>query len=169
MTDPSDEIIASTDEKVASAGRGCSDLVLKLENFLPYRVSVLSNTVSRAIASAYSLQFGLSIPEWRVLAVLGRFPDISAKQVAELTAMDKVRVCRAVAALIAKDHLERRTHRRDRRYSLLRHSAKGHAIYERIVPLALSYERVLLDALTTGERRSLDGLLGKLQGVAETL
>ncbi len=85
--------------------------------------------IGRSIASAYSRQFGLSIPEWRVLAVLGRFPDISAKQVAELAAMDKVRVSRAVATLVAKKHIERRTHRRDQRYSILRHPAKGHAIY----------------------------------------
>lgn len=169
MIDPGDEFIASVDDAAASTDWAHSGQVLRLENFLPYRLSVLANTVNRAIAGAYSRQFGLSIPEWRVLAVLGRFPDISAKQVAELAAMDKVRVSRAVATLVAKKHIVRRTYRRDRRYSILRHSAKGHAIYERIVPLALGYERMLLDALTVDERRALDGLLDKLQGVAETL
>lgn len=143
--------------------------MLKLDDFLPYRLSVLSNTVSGAIAGAYSQRFGLSIPEWRVLAVLGQISDISAKQVAERTAMDKVRVSRAVALLVRKGHIERRTHHRDRRYSILRHSAAGRAIYERIVPLALACERKLLDILTVSERKTLDRLLAKLKIAADDL
>ena len=54
---------------------------LILEDFLPYRLSILSNTVSSTIASAYNKRFGLSIPEWRVIAILGRFPGISAVEV----------------------------------------------------------------------------------------
>ena len=177
MSERNDEFTVSADDGGAgvspsvdsTAYQGRGGQTLELENFLPYRVSVLSNTVSRAIASAYSKQFGLTIPEWRVLAVLGRFPDISAKQAAELTAMDKVQVSRAVAALIAKGHVKRRTHRHDRRYSILRHSAKGHSIYERVVPLALGYERLLLDALTASERHAVDCLLSKLQRLADTL
>ena len=169
MIEPNEEISAAVDDTSATTDGARGAQVLRLENFLPYQLSVLANTVSRSIASAYSRKFGLSIPEWRVLAVLGRFPDISAKQVAELAAMDKVRVSRAVATLVAKKHIERRTHRRDRRYSILRHSARGHAIYERIVPLALGYERVLLDALTVDEHKALDRLLGKLQHVAVKL
>ncbi len=142
---------------------------LELEDFLPYRLSVLSNTISGAIAEAYSERFGLSIPEWRVLAVLGQSPDISAKQVTERTAMDKVRVSRAVALLVKKGRIERRTHPEDRRYSILRHSAAGRAIYERIVPLARAYERKLLGILTAGERKSLDRLLAKLKIAAADL
>ncbi len=145
------------------------NLTLELEDFLPYRLSVLSNTVSEAIAGAYSQRFGLSIPEWRVLAVLGQMSDISAKQVTERTAMDKVRVSRAVALLVRKGHIECRTHPRDRRYSILRHSAAGRAIYERIVPLARAYERKLLGILTAGERKSLDRLLAKLKIAAADL
>ena len=58
---------------------------LILENFLPYRLSILSNTVSSMIATTYNKRFGLSIPEWRVIAVLGRFPGLSAVEVAERT------------------------------------------------------------------------------------
>ena len=143
--------------------------MLELEDFLPYRLSVLSNTVSGAIAGAYSERFGLSIPEWRVLAVLGQIPDISAKQVTMRTAMDKVRVSRAVALLVKKGRIERRTHPEDRRYSILRHSAAGAAIYERIVPLARAYERKLLSILTVNERKTLDRLLAKLKIAADDL
>ena len=54
---------------------------LKLEDFLPYRLSVLSNTVSTTVARAYDKRFKVSIPEWRVIAILGRFPGLSAVEV----------------------------------------------------------------------------------------
>ena len=69
---------------------------LKLEEFLPYRLAVLSNTVSTTVARAYDKRFKVSIPEWRVIAILGRFPGLSAVEVAERTMMDKVAVSRAV-------------------------------------------------------------------------
>ena len=73
---------------------------LRLERFLPYRLSVLSNRVSQDIARLYSARFNLSITEWRVMAVLGHERGLSANTVAERTAMDKVAVSRAVSALM---------------------------------------------------------------------
>src|SRR5438445_5347964 len=72
---------------------------LELERFLPYRLSVLTNRISTAIARVYVRRFGLTVPEWRVMAVLGRFGEMPANAVCERTAMDKVRVSRAVARL----------------------------------------------------------------------
>ena len=71
---------------------------LNLDRFMPYRLSVVTNRVSSAIAQHYSQRFDLSIPEWRVIAVLGQSPGLSARQVAQRTAMDKVQVSRAVAS-----------------------------------------------------------------------
>ncbi|MET0550795.1 MAG: helix-turn-helix domain-containing protein, partial [Xanthomonas sp.] len=78
---------------------------LDLERFLPYRISVLSNRISQEIARLYAGRFGLNVTEWRLLAVLGRFPDLSATELAERTAMDKVAVSRAVASLVAEGRL----------------------------------------------------------------
>src|SRR3546814_15071641 len=75
---------------------------LELERFLPYRLSVLSNRVSQKIADTYAERFGLAVTEWRVIAVLGRYPDLSAGAVAERTALDKVAVRRAVARLLER-------------------------------------------------------------------
>lgn len=72
---------------------------LALERFLPYRLSVLTNRVSGALSRHYADRFGIGIPEWRVIAILGRYAGLSANQVAERSAMDKVTVSRAVAAL----------------------------------------------------------------------
>src|SRR4030095_4990137 len=87
---------------------------LHLDRFVPYRLSVLSNIVSMSIAAAYEREFGLTIPEWRVIAVLARYPDLSAIEVAERTAMDKVAVSRAVQRLIATRRLERAYDKGDR-------------------------------------------------------
>src|SRR5215813_15526450 len=79
---------------------------LVLERFVPYRLSILSNRVSRAIAARYAKTFDLSIPEWRIIAVLGRRPGLTAKEIAEATEMDKVAVSRAVARLSASRRVE---------------------------------------------------------------
>src|SRR5689334_9107396 len=88
---------------------------LELERFLPYRLSVLSNRISTAIARVYARRFRLTIPEWRTMAVLGRFGAMSANGVCERTAMDKVRVSRAVARLTAAGRIARRVDAADRR------------------------------------------------------
>lgn len=135
---------------------------LDLEHFLPYRLSVLSNRVSRAIAQAYSERFDLSVTEWRVLAVLARFPGLSAVDVAQRTAMDKVAVSRAVARLLELGRLQRETHGDDRRRSVLRLSADGRRIVDAVAPLALGFESRLLDGMDAAERTLLFRLLDRL-------
>ena len=135
---------------------------LDLEHFLPYRLSVLSNRVSGAIARVYSERFGLGVTEWRVMAVLGRYPELSAGEVAQRTAMDKVAVSRAVSGLVTAGRVERDTHGDDRRRSVLRLSDDGRRIYDEIAPLALAFERRLLDGMSPGEREVLFRLLDRL-------
>jgi DNA-binding MarR family transcriptional regulator len=142
---------------------------LLLDRFIPFRLSVLTNKVSGAIARHYSERFGLSIPEWRVMAVLGETPGLSAREVAERTAMDKVQVSRAVASLVAARRVARTPDDRDGRVGRLALTRAGMAIYEEIVPLALSLERTFVAALSRDEREALDRLLSKLTRQAKTL
>ena len=135
---------------------------LDLDRFVPYRLSVLTNRVSSAIARHYSERFGLTIPEWRVIAVLGQSPGLSAREVAARTAMDKVQVSRAVSSLVAAKRLNRTAHARDGRVAHLSLSAKGRAIYDDVVPLALALEHRFLSVLTSKERNDLDLLLTRL-------
>lgn len=143
--------------------------VLDLESFLPYRLSVLTNTISGALSEAYSKRYGLSIPEWRVMAILGRFPESSAGEVAERAAMDKVAVSRAVSRLLDAGRIRRRFAHADRRRSILELSDEGWRIYGKIMPTILSYEAALLSELSHGERRQLDQLLSRLAGKAGQL
>ena len=136
--------------------------LLDLERFVPYQLSVLSNVVSQEIAEAYGERFGLAITEWRILAVLGRFPGMSAVGVAERSAMDKVAVSRAVARLLERGLLHRETHGDDRRRSVLELSEAGRAVYAEVAPLALSYERELLAPLSEDERAQFSRMLDRL-------
>jgi len=142
---------------------------LHLEKFLPYRLSVLSNTVSSAIAAAYFMNFGLSIPEWRVMAVLAANPGLSAAEVTARTAMDKVAVSRAVAALLAAGRLHRTTAPADRRRTHLALTRAGERVYALVVPMALEYERSLVAPLSKRDRAALDRLVRVLLGRAVEL
>lgn len=145
------------------------DTAIDLEGFLPYRLSVLSNTVSSAIAGAYAQRFGLTIPEWRITAVLGRFPDIAAREVAEKTAMDKVAVSRAVNRLRSAGLVNHKLAETDRRRSILTLSDRGKALLEQIAPLAMAYEARLLEGFSDVERGLLDAALLRLLHRAEEI
>jgi len=142
---------------------------LQLGRFLPYRLSVLSNIISSTIAAGYSSQFDLSIPQWRVLAVLALEPGLSAAEVASRTAMDKVAVSRAVAQLLRAGRIERNFSKLDRRRSELRLSMCGAAVYREVVPLAQRYEAALLQSLQPDESAALDELLETLRRRAVNL
>jgi DNA-binding MarR family transcriptional regulator len=142
---------------------------LHLERFLPYRLSVLSNTVSSAIAMAYFDNFGLSIPEWRVMAVLAANPGLSAAEVTARTAMDKVAVSRAVATLLDAGRLRRTMVKSDRRRTHLELTPAGKRVYAQVVPMALNYERHLIAPLSARDRATLDRLLRVLLGRAVEL
>lgn len=135
---------------------------LCLEDFLPYRLSILSNTISGSIAASYAQKFGLTIPEWRVMAVLGRHPGLSAIEVGERTLMDKVAVSRAVARLLKNGRLVRQFADRDRRRSILNLSEDGKNVHAKVAALALNYERDLLKGLTEDEVKTLDRLFDRL-------
>lgn len=153
----------------AKIRRGNAADRLTLERFLPYRLSVLANTVTLKVAAAYQRRFGLTIPEWRVMAMLAQYPNISAVDVAERTAMDKVAVSRAVQSLMAKGHIKREIHADDRRRSMLTLSAAGRGVYKRVIPLARAFEQQLLDVLSARERKVLDDFITRMNERAQTL
>ena len=135
---------------------------LVLGEFLPYRLSVVTEAVSSLFATRYQERFGLSIPEWRVVAVVGEQGSPSTQEVIERTGMDRVRVSRAVIRLADKGLLDRRTHPRDQRAQILSLTRQGLATYRQIVPLALTLQAALASALTEAEQRQLDGILDKI-------
>ncbi len=138
-------------------------LSLNLEHFMPFRLSVLANRVTRAVARVYARRFQLSAPEWRTMAVLGRYGAMTANSVVERTAMDKVRVSRAVARLLAHGRVTRRTDPDDRRRAILDLTPEGSAVYAAVAPMVMAVESELLAELDAEERLLLDQLLLKLE------
>jgi len=141
---------------------GADHAPLQLERFLPYRLSVLSNTISQAIADDYQRRFDLTVTEWRVMAVLARFDGLSAREVAERTAMDKVAVSRALARLVAANRVARAVHGEDKRRSVLSLTEAGWRLHDEIAPMARAREREVLAKLDAEERAWLTRILDKL-------
>ena len=139
---------------------------LKLQDYLPYRLSVLSNAVSRGVAERYQRDFNISVWQWRVMAVTGDTPGISATEIGQRTAMDKVAVSRAVAGLIELGYMERTTSESDGRRSQLFLTDEGQNIYELIVPIALQAERELFETLSPADQKDLARLMDKLADAA---
>lgn len=136
---------------------------LQLEHFLPYRLSIVSNTISQLIADDYQRRYDISMTEWRVMAVLGRFEGLSAREVAERTAMDKVAVSRALARLVAAGRVNRDTHDGDKRRSVLSLTEAGWAMHDEVAPMARAREREVLARLDAEEQAWLNRILDKLQ------
>ncbi len=149
--------------------RKASPSSLHLQEFLPYRLSVLANTISAALAKEYVERFELTISQWRVMAVLGLEAGLSANEVGERTALDKVTVSRAMAGLVQAGRVVRKVDPQDRRRVRLRLSARGRSIYAEIVPRARALERELLSALAPEDVATLDRLLDILWDRARQL
>jgi DNA-binding MarR family transcriptional regulator len=146
-----------------------AEAALRLDDYLPYRLSVAANAVSDLIASAYQSRFRLSIPQWRLIAVLGEDGPMTPQALCARTVMDKVTVSRAAAALHDRRLVEREPNAADGRSHQVGLTPSGSALYAEIAPLALAYEARLLEAFTPFERQTAQSLLHRLQAAATAL
>ena len=154
----------------AKPGGTAGAFVFELEQFLPYRLSLLTNTVSDGIAQSYREKYDISVTEWRILAVLGRYPGLTASEIVDRTAMDKVAISRAVKNLVKKNLLHRKTDQEDRRRMLLFiTTTRGAQMLAEVMPLARQYEKKLLDSLDSNERKALSKAIQTLQVQAQSL
>ena len=135
---------------------------LDLDRFLPYRLDILAEGVSRALSRIYKDRYGLGVPEWRVLAHLGQYAPITAKTIGAHSRMHKTKISRAVAALEQLGFLARNGRSEDRREELLSLTAKGRAAYDDLAPKAADFARHLLDDLSAVERRALESAIDRL-------
>ena len=137
---------------------------MRLESFLPYRLSLLSNAISGAIAAVYGDKFAISMPEWRIMMILAEYPDISADEVCRRTKIEKSVVSRAVARLLSRHLVNRDVDEEDRRRSILRLSGTGLSVYDEVMPIARNYEAELLADLTVEELEAFNDMIDKLMG-----
>jgi DNA-binding MarR family transcriptional regulator len=141
---------------------------LILDEYLPYRLSIASNAVSKLIARAYEDRFGLTIPQWRLMAVLAEKP-MTQQAIVARTAMDKVTVSRAAQGLLGRHLVAKTAHEADGRSHILTLTEQGRALHAEIAPLALAYESALLSGLTPAEVETMKRLLLRLETAAGRL
>jgi len=134
----------------------------RLTRFLPYRMAITSNAVSGMIAGEYGARFGLRIPEWRIMAILGDSGPLTQRDLVQATVMDKVAVNRACRVLDERGLLQRSPNAADGRSHHLELTAAGRAIYDQIWPLALASYDAIFAALSPDETETLRTLLAKL-------
>jgi len=140
---------------------------LDLDGYIPCQLATLSHSISRSVAAVFDEWFAISMPEWKVMAIVADEPGISAVEVAKRARMDTVAVSRAVTKLIDSGRLEREFGDADRRRSMLSLSAAGAGLYEQIAPLAINLEAELLDGLSGEETALLKKLIDTLYSKSE--
>ena len=154
---------SSTRTRAAAPPSASNDGVLTLEDFLPYRLNVLATIVSQGFARLYSDRFGISIPEWRVIAMLGQHGTLTSKGIGERTHMHKTMVSRAVTDLERHNLVSRQPNREDKREVFLTLTESGRQVYTEIIPLARDYAARLTADLSEADRAAFDRIIAMLR------
>lgn len=141
----------------------------RLDDFLPYRLSVAANAVSDAVAETYGSTHGLRTPEWRLIAVLAEAGPLTPQALGLRTRMDKVTVSRAAVALIGRGLFQRAPNPNDQRSHVLSLTAAGRAVHADVAPRARAVEDRILAGFTPEERETLARLLARAEAAAQWL
>ncbi len=141
----------------------------RLADFVPYQMSVATNVVSDLIARQYRNTYGLKIPEWRVMAVLGDSGPRTQRDLVYATRMDKVAVNRACKVLEDRALARRSPNASDGRSHHLELTEAGQEMHSRIIPHALDMEARILAPLSEAERQQFVSLLARIEASAEAL
>jgi len=121
------------------------------------------------IAETYSDKFALSVTQWRIMAVLGEYPDVSADEVSSKTQIEKSILSRAINKLLSRRLVAREFDPADKRRSMLNLTETGLSVYEEIVPVAYEIETELLACFNKEEQEKLSELVDRLYDHAGNL
>lgn len=133
-----------------------------LDDFLPYRLNVLARRLSREFSELYRERFGITVPEWRVVAHLLQAEAVSVREIHERVDMDKSKVSRAAARLEAAGYVQKCTSTSDRRLIELSLTEKGKEMGAELADMAVKYQSDLVERLKEdgqGFGRALEVLL----------
>ena len=139
---------------------------LVLDHFLPYRMSFTSNLVSDLISRTYGALFGLTIPEWRVVAVVAETGGITQGEICQRTRMDKVTVSRAAIALVGRGLLDRLANEEDRRSHHLVLTDAGRTLHATTAPKALDIERRIFAHFEPAQVERFEAMLRRIDRIA---
>lgn len=135
-----------------------------LNTFLPYRLNAASARISRTFADRYRDEFGISIPEWRVLAHLHQAGDVSVRDIEARAEMEKSKVSRAASRLEASGYITKSVNTSDRRLLSLQLTDSGRELMSRLLPVAMQFQAEIVSQLggsVEGLETALSVLLDK--------
>jgi len=165
MNKPAISLVAPDRPETASAFR--------LEDFLPYRLTLCAGHVSAALAKIYGERHQIGMPEWRVIVILGECGQMTAKDVGLRGQMHKTKVSRAVAVLEKRRFLTRRANAADLREAILSLTPEGRAVYDDLAPRAMQFSDRLIASIDPFDRevfcRVLKQLMERAGGVADDI
>jgi len=150
-------------ERAASARPGARRESFNLGRYLPYHLAITADIVSGEVAAILRESTGLSMTEWRVMAVIGSFAPLSTKTVAAYTTINKVRVSRAVSRLVQLGYVRRARDPFDNRLLKLDFSPKGDALFDAISKSTLAWEKGLLAPFSAEEIEFATDLLARIR------
>jgi DNA-binding MarR family transcriptional regulator len=142
-----------------------ASIELSLEAFLPYRLNRAAAAISTRFKRVYARRYQLTTPEWRVLATVAQFGEITARDIGVHSQMHKTKVSRAVRGLAERRWLTRRENILDRREEFLVLNARGRQAYESLIPEMKRLEAQLLEDIGKEISEELQGSLTSLEGV----
>jgi DNA-binding MarR family transcriptional regulator len=135
----------------------------QVERFLPFRLSLLAADVSERLSRIYAEPFDLDVTQWRILANLASLEHATAQEICRRTLFHKSTVSRAVQQMQDRGLIERVAHDEDKRSFDLRLTTRGQALFRKIRPLVLSFERDLLERLSPADAKALRKGLSALE------
>jgi DNA-binding MarR family transcriptional regulator len=144
------------------SGADMDGAALRLEEFLPYRLNVVSSLISQALSSIYSERYRIGVPEWRVLVTLGQYGVMTGKAIGAHSHMHKTKVSRAVALLERRKLVTRRTNKADMREAFLSLTPAGRTIYHDLAPIAREFVARLAADISAADQAAFERVLTRL-------
>jgi DNA-binding MarR family transcriptional regulator len=141
----------------------------QLSRLTSFRLRLLTNMYTKASALVYEREYGLTLNEWRVIALLDSAGAMSMLRLAEQAQFDRGLTSRIVGALIERGLVSRKSDVRDARTAVLQLTAEGGKLVQRVAPVALERNRQLLSCLTKKEQEIFEGVLDKLTHQARVM
>ena len=138
-----------------------------IRELLSYRLHEVANLLSRGAELRYRREFGVSLWEWRTLALLGAVREpLSLSHLAHAAGIHKSQMSRVVSGLAKRKLVARDTNSEDARGVHLTLSKRGRKLYEGLIAAAAQRDRAFRDCLTKAEKQAFDSALAKLAGQA---
>ena len=138
---------------------------LRLDDFIPYRLSFTAALLSDSIAQSYERLFSISIAEWRVIAWVAERGTITQQQICAQSRMDKVTVSRAAIALTERGIVQRLPHAQDRRSHLLALTEEGQRLHDAIAPKVLELEGRVFSHFSAEEVETFVAMLRRIDAI----